>query len=90
MKKTAITVTDASRNFADCLNRVRYQNMSFVLTKNGRPLARLVPESNKICTGSELAAALAEAELPADEARAWRKDLVKSRQTLRAPKNKWR
>ena len=90
MKKTAITVTEASRHFADCINRVRYQNACFVLMKNGKPLARLIPEKNKICTGGELAAALADTELSADEARAWRKDLLKSRKTLRVPENKWR
>lgn len=90
MKKTAITVTEAARNFAHCLNRVRYQYMSFVLMKNGQPLARLVPEREKVCTGGELAAILADTELPADEARAWRKDLLKARKTLRKPENKWR
>ena len=43
MKTTPISVTEAARNFADCVNRVRYQNMTFVLLKNGTPVARLVP-----------------------------------------------
>jgi hypothetical protein len=34
MKPTPISVTEAARNFADCVNRVRYQNMTFVLHKN--------------------------------------------------------
>src|SRR6266850_4394170 len=37
MKKTSITVTEASRNFADCVNRAHYQNVTFVLLKNGEP-----------------------------------------------------
>ena len=90
MKKTTITVTEAARHFADCLNRVRYQNASFVLMKNGKPLARLIPEKNKICTGGELAAVLADTELSTDEARAWRKDLLKSRKMLTVPENQWR
>ena len=36
MKRTTITVTEAARNFADCINRAHYQNTSFVLLKNGR------------------------------------------------------
>jgi antitoxin (DNA-binding transcriptional repressor) of toxin-antitoxin stability system len=90
MKKTSITVTEAARNFAHCLNRVRYQNMSFVLLKNGKPFVRIVPESDKVCTGGDLAAALGGLELPADEARAWRRDLLKARKTLKPPENKWR
>ena len=43
MKKTKISVTDAARNFADCVNRTRYQNVSFVLLKNGEPVAELRP-----------------------------------------------
>ena len=48
MKKTTITVTEAARNFADCVNRVHYQNQSFVLLKNGKPVAKLVPETDKM------------------------------------------
>ncbi len=42
-----ISVTEASRNFADCVNRVRYQGAAFVLQKNGVPVARLVPIEQK-------------------------------------------
>ena len=90
MKKTAITVTEAARNFAHCVNRVHYQNQSFVLVKNGKPLACLVPETEKVCTGRELAEALADVELPTAEALAWRKDLGKARKSLKTPENKWR
>jgi prevent-host-death family protein len=90
MKKTTITVTEASRNFAHCLNRVRYQNMNFVLMKNGKPFARIVPENEKVCTGGDLAAALGATKLSAEEARAWSNDLAKARKTLKNPENKWR
>jgi len=90
MKDRAITVTEAARNFADCLNRVRYRNESFVLLKNGRPLARLVPGVEKRCTGRELAAALAAVKLSAPEARAWRADLVAARKRLKPQGDKWR
>lgn len=90
MKKTSITVTEAARNFADCLNRVHYQNVTFVLLKNGEPFARLVPANEKVCTGRDLAEALAQASLPESEARAWRKDLRAARKRLEAPADKWR
>lgn len=43
MPEMLISVTEASRNFAECVNRVRYQGASFLLQKNGAPVARLVP-----------------------------------------------
>jgi len=89
MKKTAISVTEAARNFADCVNRAHYQNMSFVLLKNGKAVARLVPENEKVCTGRDLAEALDSAPLSAAEARAWHKDLSAARRKLIAPRDKW-
>lgn len=47
MKECSISLTDASRNFAECVNRVRYQGAIFVLKKNGVPVARLVPIDQK-------------------------------------------
>ncbi len=90
MKKTVITVTEAARNFADCVNRAHYQNMSFVLLKNGKAVAQLVPENEKVCTGRDLAEAVGKAELPAEEARAWHKDLSTARKRLIPPRDKWR
>ena len=90
MKKTSITVTEAARNFADCINRVHYQNVSFVLLKNGEPFARLVPDSEKVCAGGDLAEALAKTRLPENEARAWRRDLSAARKRLKPPADKWR
>lgn len=90
MKKTAITVTEAARNFAHCVNQVHYQNQSFVLVKNGKPLARLIPEVEKICTGKELAEALAHVELTTTEALAWSKDLTKARKAVKTSADKWR
>ena len=88
MKKKTITVTEAARNFADCVNRAHYQNVTFVLLKNGSPVARLVPDSEKICTGRELAQALAKAELPEAEAKAWYRELQVAHKTLTAPADK--
>jgi antitoxin (DNA-binding transcriptional repressor) of toxin-antitoxin stability system len=90
MKTSVISVTDAARNFADCVNRAHYQGVSFVLLKNGSPVARLIPDHEKVCTGRDLAEALAAVELPEDEARAWRRDLRASRKKLKAPSDKWR
>jgi antitoxin (DNA-binding transcriptional repressor) of toxin-antitoxin stability system len=90
MKIATISVTEAARNFADCVNRAHYQSVTFVLLKNGSPVARLVPDGEKVCTGRELAEALATVELPEPEARAWNRDLKAARKKLRAPADKWR
>jgi antitoxin (DNA-binding transcriptional repressor) of toxin-antitoxin stability system len=90
MRKTKISVTDAARNFADCVNRVHYQNVTFILIKNGSPVARLVPDSEKVCTGRDLAGALAEIDLSPEEAAAWRLDLRTARKALKPPMDKWR
>ena len=89
MKRVSISVTEASRNFADCVNRARYQDVTFVLLKNGAPVAQLVPSNDKVCSGRELAAILAKARLTDKESKAWRRDLQASRKTLKVPENKW-
>jgi hypothetical protein len=90
MKETTITATEAARNFADCINRAHYQRMAFVLLKNGKPFARIEPDSEKSCTGRELAEALANAQLTTEEARDWHRDLQAARKTLKTPPDKWR
>ena len=89
MSETIITVTEAARSFADCVNRAHYQNQTFVLLKNGVPFARLGPAGRPVCRGSDLAEALASAELTDDEARAWNRDLEAARKKLKAPADKW-
>ena len=84
-----MSVTEAARNFADCINRAHYQNVTFVLLKNGKPVARLVPDSEKVCFGRDLAEALAKTKIPQIEARAWDRDLRSARKKLKAPVDKW-
>jgi antitoxin (DNA-binding transcriptional repressor) of toxin-antitoxin stability system len=94
MSEEAISVTEASRNFADCINRAHYQGTTFVLHKNGVAVARIVPEVRKPRTGREIAAAiragrLEGARLGKDEATAFLRDLEESRRSLPAPVDKW-
>ena len=90
MRETPISVTEAARNFAEYVNRARYQNASFVLLKNGSPVARLIPDREKLCTGKDLAEALSQVRLPRKEAESWRRDLHTARKTLKPPIDKWR
>lgn len=93
MKTVRISVTEASRNFADYVNRARYQGTTFVLLKNGRAVARLLPDQSKPKTGKELASALRDAlegvRLTSDEAEAWLRDLEEARQGDKPPVAKW-
>lgn len=90
MAKIEISVTDAARNFSDCVNRVRYQDMTFVLLKNGTPVAKLTPfEEPKASTGAELAAALLGVALTDEESKAWGEDLERARASLIRTVDKW-
>jgi antitoxin (DNA-binding transcriptional repressor) of toxin-antitoxin stability system len=89
VNKKSISVTEAARNFADCVNRAYYQKMTFVLLRNGSPVAQLGPQQEKICRGRELAEILASAELPETEARTWHEEMLSSRKALQSPSDKW-
>jgi antitoxin (DNA-binding transcriptional repressor) of toxin-antitoxin stability system len=89
MSEVVISVTEAARNFSDCVNRVRYQGTTFLLQKNGVSVARIVPEERKSCTGLELAEALAKVHLAPEEANTWSRDLQEARKSLVPQKDKW-
>ena len=88
MKKIAISVTQAARNFAECVNRAHSQDVTFVLIKNGAAVAQLRAGEEKVCTGKDLAKALGDAELLEAEARSWHKDLRTARKALKKPIDK--
>jgi prevent-host-death family protein len=92
MKTVTISVTEAARNFADCINRARYQGTTFVLEKNGTPVARIVPEElqeKKGGTLRQLAEALKEVNLTPEERAAWKRDLENARKILLPPVDRW-
>jgi hypothetical protein len=50
----------------------------------------LVSHNEKVCTGREMAEALAKVELDEADAAAWYRDLQIARKTFKAPRNKQR
>jgi hypothetical protein len=89
MQKKSISVTDAARNFADCVNRAHYQDITFVLLKNGSPVARLGPAGERVCSGLDLAEVLAKSSLSDEDTRSWRRDLQAARKAAKVPADKW-
>ena len=90
MRSIAITVTKAARSFAGCIHSVHYQRVSLVLLKNGIPVAQLVPNKEKVCSGRELAAILNTVRLSDSKSKAWHRDLKASRKTLKGLKDTWK
>jgi len=94
MEIVSISVTEASRNFADCVNRAHYQGTTFILEKNGTPVARIVPAVRKPERGVEVAAALCKAvedvHPGAEEATSWLHDLEQARGSMPAQSKPWR
>jgi len=90
VREIIITVAEAANNLADCVNRAHDEHITFVLIQNGSPVARLVPDSERICIGRDLAKVMGEAGLSNDDATAWRRDLKAVRETLKLPAHKWR
>jgi prevent-host-death family protein len=90
VRDQTISVTEAARNFADCVNRVRYQGASFVLLKNGVPVARIVPMTSRDCPEPEVGGALGgahkEVHLGEEEAAALIRELEEARK-LSQPSN---
>jgi len=94
MDAISISVTEASRNFSDCVNRARYQGTRFILHKGGTPVARIEPAETQPRKGSELALALKKAveevHVGAEEATSWLHDLEQARGSLQPQVRPWR
>lgn len=43
-----ITATRVVREFSELLNEVRYKSQSYIVERNGKPIARLVPVSEQM------------------------------------------
>ena len=64
---TVITATDLARSLSDILNRVRYKGETFVIQRNGEPIATLAPSGPKPgVTLRELAGALSKLTMPGE------------------------
>jgi len=49
-----VSATEASRNFSEILNRVRYRGEVFVVMRGGQPICELRPAATTLFTGADL------------------------------------
>lgn len=87
---TSLTVTEASRGFAELINRVRYHHESAILLKGGKAVAKIVPVGRSARTGAELADLWPTLpHLSAVEAAAFERTVTAARKSLPPLKDKW-
>jgi prevent-host-death family protein len=78
-----IRATEAARRFADLLDAIEHRGRSFLITRNGRPVARISPASEG--TGRVLKEILA--KYPVD--RHWAEELRDLRSALVPEERSW-
>jgi prevent-host-death family protein len=83
----SISATELARSLGDVLARVRYRQDSFIVERNGRPIARLLPVEPQAQDVPLRDALAAWCEAPADPAFA--NDLERVGAADRPPANPW-
>lgn len=84
----SIRATDLARNLGDVLSRVRYRRDSFVVKRNGKPVARVVPVAG--AAGDATVAEALTAWTGGTEAdRTFADDLAAVDASDRPPVNRW-
>jgi hypothetical protein len=80
-----LTVAEAVGNFSEIVNKVYYQQPSYLLTQDGVIVAKLTPP-DKSLTGTELAARWPK-QLPfnPEDADGWEEELAHAKATLPLP-----
>jgi len=88
--ETTLTVTEASRHFADVVNRAYYRGEATLLVRSGEPVARIVPVVPDAVRGVDLARKWESyPHLSVEEAEEFGRDIEESRRELAAVKDPW-
>lgn len=79
MKNQSISLTEAARNFSECVNRVAYRGESFMLLRGRKAVAELrpAPVGRRLGELADLMASLP--SLPEGDPQSWNRDLVRAR-----------
>lgn len=90
MNGTAISVTDAARDFLSLVERVESRRESAVITREGRPVATLVPVNRPAATCEKLAAYWEKIpRLSPEEGEAFARDIEEGIRNLPPLKSPW-
>ena len=84
---TSVTSTELARTLGDLLSRVRYRHESFIVERNGKPIARLVPAEHR--TPAALSDALASWSGAGPVDSTFASDLKSVGAADKPPKNPW-
>lgn len=84
---TSVTATELARKLGDLLSRVRYRRESFIVERNGTPIARMVPADDMPPLALSDALAAWSGTGPVDPTFA--SDLKKVSAADKPPKNPW-
>lgn len=80
-----ISVTEASRNFSDVINRVYYQGQTYLLTRGGVVVAQLTGSSKTLSAKDLLSQWENRPRLDPDDAAQWEQDLAEARAAFTMP-----
>jgi antitoxin (DNA-binding transcriptional repressor) of toxin-antitoxin stability system len=91
MNEAIISVAEAAEDLRKVVKRAQAESLSFVMTENGVPVARIIPEARKerACSGAELVKALSRIDTAPVDFDNWREELREARKTLLPPRHKW-
>ena len=85
-----MTVTAASRHFADLVNRTYYRGESTMLVRSGEPVAKIVPVGGASLLGRDWVSRwLALPHLDREDADGFARDLDAAREKLAMPEVGW-
>ena len=85
-----MTVTEASRHFADLVNRTYYRGESTILVRSGEPVAMVVPVGDGHVTGRDwMHLWKAMPHLDSENAEQFATDIEDSRKHLAHPASPW-
>jgi prevent-host-death family protein len=85
--ESRISATELARRLGDVLGRVRYRGESFLVERNGEPVAKVVPLAEN--APATLAEALAAWREDAEPDASFAEDLARAGQADRPPASPW-
>lgn len=87
--ETRISVTEAARNLADVLNRVRYRQEGFILMRGGKAFARILPHHEEVTAGDLAERWASLPRLGKEEAKGFAEDMRAVKKKQGRPKDPW-